>query len=53
MNFDIDIKQIVPERIKSLLREGKKIEALKELRAEKKLGLKQAKEIIDMMDNQH
>lgn len=40
-------------QVKALLHAGQKIEAIKQLRAEQHLGLKEAKDIVDEYARQH
>lgn len=41
------------ERVQSLLREGKKIQAIKEVRMARSIGLKDAKELVDAIESGH
>ncbi len=49
MNTQIELSNDVVNAIRS----GRKIEAIKLLRAERGLGLKEAKDLVDAYDNEH
>jgi len=43
----------VPQEVVALVRQGKKIEAVRALRAAKQLGLREAKDIVDEIERRH